>query len=107
MFEPMFERDLLYPAVILSEPGSVHITVLTPDIQGKIPILITPKTNHNPFSFADTIIGILQADIFDKAKIVIKNQGVFFFKVEDDEYMKLVYEDGKKITEKTSNTKEF
>ncbi|MDD4295987.1 MAG: hypothetical protein PHC69_03405 [Ruminiclostridium sp.] len=107
MFEPMFERDLLYPAVILSEPGSVHITVLTPDIQGKIPILIIPKTNHNPYSFADTIIAILQSDIFDKAKINIKKQGIFFFGIGDNEYMKLVYENDNKIAEKTSNTIEF
>lgn len=102
MFEPMFERDLLYPAVVISEPGSVHITVLKPDIQGKIPILITPKTNHNPYDYADVIIGIIQADIFERARIDIKNQGIFFFKNDTDEYIKLVYEAGKKITETVS-----
>jgi formaldehyde-activating enzyme involved in methanogenesis len=103
MFEPMFERDLLYPAVVYTEPGSIHVTVLKPDIQGKIPILITPKTNHNPFDYADVIIGIIQDDVFKRARIDIKNQGIFFFKKETGEYIKLVYEDGKKITETVSS----
>lgn len=106
MFEPMFERDLLYPVDFQSEPGSIHITVLKPDTKGKIQILITPKTDHNPFDYADSLIGILQADIFDRARIDIKKQGVFFFKSENDEYIKLIFEDGERITEKTRNISE-
>lgn len=102
MFEPMFERDLLYPAA-RPELGSVHISVLKPDIQGKIPILITPKTDHNPLDYTDEIIDILQADIFKRARIDIKNQGIFFFRNENDEYIKLVFEGGRKVTEKVSS----
>lgn len=106
MFTPMFERDLLYPADVPSEPGSVHVKVLSPDIRGKLPILILPKTSHNPLDYVDTLINILQLDVFERAHIDIKSQGIFFFKLHDDEYIKLVYEEGKKIKERTTNIME-
>jgi hypothetical protein len=100
MHQPMFERDLLYPTNSLLNPGSVHITVLRPDILGKLPILIVPKTVHNPLDYIDILIDIIQADIFDRTRINIRDQGIFFFKVKEKEYIKLIFEDGERITEK-------
>ncbi len=101
MYQPMFERDLLYPATNLLEPGSVHVSVLKPDIQGRLPIFITPKTMHNPFEYVDILVSIIQADIFDRTRIDIKTQGIFFFRIKDNEYIKLIYQDGKQIVEKS------
>jgi len=100
MRQPMFERYLLYPTGNMLEPGSVHVEVLKPDILGKIPILIVPKTVHNPLDHIDTLIDIIQADIFDRTRINIREQGIFFFKVNENEYIKLTFEGGKQITEK-------
>jgi len=100
MYKPMFERDLLYPTGNLPEPGSVHIAVLNPDVLSKLPILITPKTIHNPLEYTNVLIDIIQADIFDRIRINIKEQGIFFFKVGENECVKLVYENGKQVAEK-------
>ena len=100
MHQPMFERDLLYPTENLLEPGSVHVAVLRPDILGKLPILITPKTSHDPLDNIDILIDIIQSDIFDRTRIDIKNQGIFFFKVNENGYIKLTFKDGEQITEK-------
>ncbi len=103
MYQPMFERDLLYQTSILKEPGSVHISVLKPDISGKLPVMISPKTTHNPLEYKDIIVDIIQADIFDRIQIDIKTQGIFFFEMENKEFMKLTYRDGEQIAEKTSD----
>ncbi|HEY8500049.1 MAG TPA: hypothetical protein VIL89_05475 [Clostridia bacterium] len=103
MHQPMFERYLLYPTDNLLEPGSVHIAVLKPDILGKLPILIVPKTVHNPLDHIDILIDIIQADIFDRTQINIRDQGIFFFQVNENEYIKLTYENGKQFTEKCMN----
>ena len=99
MHKPMFERDLLYPTDSLLEPGSVRVAVLNPDVLGKLPILIIPKTSHNPLEYINILIDIIQVDIFNRIRINIKDQGIFFFKVNENEYVKLIYEDGKQVTE--------
>lgn len=98
MYNPMFERDLLYPTDKLLEPGSVRISVLRPDIEGRLALLISPKTEHNPLDYVDTIIEILQEDIFNRINIDIKKMGVFFFE-KDNKHIKLVYKDDKPTIE--------
>lgn len=99
MYTPIFDRDLLYPTDSHLAPGSVHVAVMRPDIHGKLPVFISPKSNHNPMDYIHTLIGIIQADIFDRTRIDIKTQGVFFFLLTGDEYMKVSYQDGKQVTE--------
>ena len=103
MPQPMFERYLLYPTDNLLEPGSVYVAVLRPDILGKLPILIVPKTVHDPLDYIDILIDIIQADIFDRTRINIRDQGIFFFYIKENEYIKLTFDDGKQITEKCQN----
>lgn len=105
MFNPMFERDLLYPTDNLLEPGSVHVSVFKPDMQGKLALLISPKTDHNPLDYVDTIIDIIQVDIFNRIHIDIRDFGIFFFESNNSSYIKLIYEDGKPriVQQKTAN----
>ncbi len=103
MFTPIFDRDLLYPTNSQMAPGSVHVAVMKPDNQGKLPVFISPKSNHNPMEFMQTLVGIIQADIFDRTRIDIKAQGIFFFMLPGNEYMKVVYQNGKQVTEKVNN----
>lgn len=102
MYTPIFDRDLLYPTGSRMDPGSVHVAVMKPDNQGKLPVFISAKSNHNPMDYMQTLVGILQADIFDRTRIDIEAQGIFFFVLPDDEYMKVVYQDGKQVTEKVN-----
>ena len=105
MHQPMFDRDLLYPTNNVLEPGSIHVAVLKPDIRGRVPIVITSKTDHNPLDYVETLVDIIQADIFDRTRMNVREQGIFLFRTEDT-YTKLVFEDGKQFTKKIDNIDE-
>lgn len=105
MFMPIFDRDLLYPTGNLLDPGSVHVAIMKPDDYGKLPVFITVKSGHNPLDHIETLVAIIQADIFDRTRINIKNQGIFFFAQANDEYTRVVYQDGEQVTEKVMNIK--
>ena len=68
----LFERDTLYPTETKNEPGSIHIQVFSPDKNSKIPLVIEAKSSHSPLDYIDTIIRIIQSDIFDRVYIDIK-----------------------------------
>lgn len=82
--KPMFERDILYPTDKPFEPGSAHVTVYPPENSGGLPIVITSKTSHNSLDYVMEILGILQADIFDRIRIDIKVSGILYF-IPDEE----------------------
>ncbi len=79
----MFERDILYPTEKPFEPGSVHVTVYPPENSGGIPVVIASKTSHNALDYVSEILGILQADVFDRIRIDIKASGILYFKPHD------------------------
>ncbi len=83
MKKAMFERDILYPTQKPFEPGSVHVTVFPPENSGGIPMVIEAKTSHNLLDYVPDIVGILQADVFDRIRIDIKVSGMLFFKKQD------------------------
>ncbi len=91
----MFERDLLYPTQVPVEPGCVHVMVLHPDKEGEIPIVIEPKTTHAPLDYVEEIVGILQADVFDRIRIDVRKTGVLYFKAgeADDRYFRVLYKE--------------
>ncbi|NLM11322.1 MAG: hypothetical protein GX213_11215 [Clostridiaceae bacterium] len=99
MNNAIFERDLLYPTNNFFEPGSVHLSILKPDTEGRLALLISPKTDHNPLDYADTIIRIIQLDIFNRVRIDIRSTGIFFFETDNRKYIKLTYKDGKPVIE--------
>ena len=79
MRKAMFERDILYPTQSPLEPGSVHVTVYSPENTGGLPIVIKGKTAHNPADYALDIVEILQTDIFSRIRINIKEIGILYF----------------------------
>ena len=89
----LYTRDLLYPTDVLYEPGSVHVDVLSPNKHAKIPIIIECKTEHSPVKYLDSIIRIMQADIFDRIFVNVKSNATIFIK--NDAELKMKY-DGKK-----------
>lgn len=79
MRKAMFERDILYPTQNPLEPGSVHVTVYSPENTGGLPVVIKAKTDHNPVDYVTEILGILQTDVFDRIRIDIRTSGIIFF----------------------------
>jgi hypothetical protein len=90
MNKAMFERDILYPTQKHFEPGSVHVTVYAPENSGRIPVIIEAKSVHNPVEYVPDIIGILQADVFTRIKIDIKECGQFYFKSTEEQHWNIV-----------------
>lgn len=76
----LFERDMLYPTGNINEPGSIHIQVLSPNKIAKIPVVIECKTNHSPLKFLDTIIRIMQTDIFDRIFVDMSKNTTLYIK---------------------------
>lgn len=70
---PMYERDILYPTENINEPGSIHVEVLNPNKNGKMPVVIENKTHHSPVKYIESIIRIMQSDIFDRILVNIKS----------------------------------
>ena len=79
--EALFERDMLYPTGNINEPGSIHIQVLSPNQNARIPVVIESKTTHSPLEYLDSIIRIMQTDIFDRIFVDIRKNVILYFKV--------------------------
>ena len=80
----LYERDLLYPTDNVNDPGCIHIEVLSPSKTGKMPILIESKTTHSPIKYINSIIRIMQMDIFDRIHIEVKDSAKLFIKSNDE-----------------------
>lgn len=80
----LFERDILYPTDSSIEPGSINIKVYSPDNNAKIPIVIESKTRHSPLKYMDTIMRIMQSDIFDRIFIDIRKNVDIYIKANDE-----------------------
>ena len=77
----LFERDILYPTGNINEPGSIHIQVLNPNHKAKIPVVIESKTSHSPYEYLDSIVRIIQSDVFDRILVDVRKNVIFYFKV--------------------------
>ena len=74
----LFERDFLYPTDNCNDPGSIHVQLFGPDQNIKIPVVIEAKTSHFPLKYIDSIVRIMQSDIFDRIFIdVRKNVDIY------------------------------
>ena len=80
----LFERDILYPTDSSIEPGSINIKVFSPNNQAKIPVVIESKTRHSPLKYMDTIMRIMQNDIFDRIFIDIRKNVDIYVKANDE-----------------------
>ncbi len=80
--ELLFEKDMLYPTDNSIEPGCIHIQVLSPDNDAKIPVIIENKSSHSPLKYIDSIIRLMQTDIFDRILVDIKKNVDIYIKSE-------------------------
>jgi hypothetical protein len=90
----LYERDFLYPTNNRLEPGSVRIKVLSPNKRTKIPIIIEKRSEHDPSEFFDSILKIMQSEIFDRIRIDLKLNTEIYISRGDKakgEFMKAVF----------------
>ena len=81
----LFERDMLYPTSNGIEFGSIHIQVFSPDKNARVPLVIESKYGHLPEKSIDTIVRIMQSDIFDRVYIDIKKNIDIYIKVDPEQ----------------------
>ncbi len=95
----LFEKDMLYPTDNSIEPGCIHIRVISPDNRNKLPVLIEDKSGHSPLKYIDSIIRLMQTDIFDRILVDIKKNVDLYIKADNSEsaYHKVLMA-GDKIT---------
>lgn len=84
--EVVFERDMLYPTANLNEPGCVHIRMYTPNRNARIPVIIESKTHHSPVAHLESILRIMQSDIFDRIFIDVRKSVDLFIKASPELY---------------------
>ena len=84
----LYSRDLLYLTDKIYEPGSVHIEVLSPTEKGKMPVVIEGKTPHSPVKYLESIIRVMQTDIFDRIHIDVKSNVSLYVSVKNNEELK-------------------
>lgn len=98
---PMFERDLLYPTGDPTQPASVHIVVYPPKNNGLMPVLVEAKTSHTHVEYLDTIVTIMQTDVFDRIRMDLRKVGELYFKDQpaDSTYVRIYYVEGKPVFE--------
>ena len=100
----MFEKDLLYPTANISEPGSIHVEILNPNKNGRMPVVIESKTSHSPVEYITSIMQIIQGDIFDRIHVDVKANVQMYLKLDDEiksqygdkKYLMVVF-DGERI----------
>jgi hypothetical protein len=95
----LLERDMLYPTSNSIEPGSINIRVFGPDQDARIPVVVESKSGHSPLKNLDTIVRIMQSDIFDRIFINVKKTVDIYIKNElpeeygDHVYIRVRYKD--------------
>lgn len=80
----LFERDMLFPTDDTFEPGSVNIKVYGPNKNVKIPVVIESKSGHSPLKHIDSIVRIMQADIFDRLIIDVKKNVDLYIRADSE-----------------------
>jgi len=78
--ELLFERDFLYPTDNSNDPGSIHLQVFSPNDKARLPVVIECKTNHSAVKYFDSILRIIQSDIFDRIVIDLKKSADVYIK---------------------------
>ncbi|HPP36887.1 MAG TPA: hypothetical protein PK767_11705 [Clostridiales bacterium] len=104
--EVLFEKDMLYPTDNSIEPGCTHIRIMSPDNRSRLPVLIQAKSSHSPIKYIDSIIRLMQTDIFDRIFVDIKkNVEIYIPKdhqagdSENAACIKVYYKDGELVEE--------
>ena len=86
-FNTVYERDLLYSTENLSEPGSIHLSILNSEKRLGMPVVIEAKTVHNPIKYISTIVKVIQNEVFDRIGIDM-SRSINLFILASEEYMK-------------------
>jgi len=78
--ELLLERDFLYPTDNPNDPGSIHLQIYSPNDRARLPVVIECRTSHSPIKYIDSILRIIQSDIFDRIVIDLKKNADVYIK---------------------------
>lgn len=78
----LFERDLLYPTDNILDPGILHVKILNPD-NTRMPVIVEPKSSHSAIVNINTVLDILQKDIFDRINIRVYDNTSIYIQLND------------------------
>lgn len=100
----VYERDLLYSVGSENDLGVVHLEVMGMGKSGKVQVIIENKSKHSAVEHIDTIIDIMQKDVFDRLDVnVTKNVDINIKISEEDKknydnkkYLKITFNNGEK-----------
>lgn len=100
--EELCTRDLLYDSGEPTEPGSIHVSILSPNSRPRLPIIIEEKTKHNPLKHMQSIIDVICSEMLNRVRIDIKKDVALYLKSNeeirkefDTPYIKVYYKDDK------------
>lgn len=78
----LFERDLLYPTQNIIDPGILHVKLLSPT-NSRIPVIIEPKSMHSAVSNINTILDVMQKEIFDRINIKVNENTLVYLRLNE------------------------
>lgn len=96
----LFESDLLYPTENLLDPGILHVKILNPN-NSKMPVVVEPKSGHSAVENVNSILEVLQKDIFDRINIKVYDNTLVYVMLNDSDrkaygdlkFLKVVFRD--------------
>jgi hypothetical protein len=80
----LYERDLLFSTNNEVEIGVVSVKLISSKQNSKIVTVVRPKSEHNMFDYAESILKSLDAEMFSRIKVnILKNVDVVFINEKD------------------------
>lgn len=97
----VYERELLYAAGSENELGVVHLEVMGTNKPGRVQVVIESKSKHSVIEYIDSIIDIIQKDVFDRLDIDVTKKVDIYVRLDEEDrkdqdvgkYVKIVLTD--------------
>ena len=98
----VFEKTLMYSAIDRNVPGSFLVRVLEPRVDGRIPVVIDHLTTHSPLENIQSIVHVLQGEIFQRINIDVRRSVDIYIRANTEmqrqlkaEYVQVVFASGR------------
>ena len=98
----IFEKTLMYSTIDRNVPGSFQVRVLEPRVDGRIPVVIDNLTKHSPLENIQSIVHVLQGEIFQRISIDVRRSVDIYIRANAElqrqlkaEYMQVVFARGR------------
>ncbi|HHV28557.1 hypothetical protein [Acetivibrio mesophilus] len=97
----VYERELLYATDNENELGIVHLEVMGTNKLGRVQAVIESKSKHSALDYIDSIVDIIQKDVFKRLDIDVAKKVDIYVKLDEEDrkdhdmrnYVKVVFSD--------------